>query len=825
MSSTFTLTSTNYTDYNGETTIIVSSDVTIIPNYAFNTDPTYNPHNSSATNLVTVTFNSNSQCTTIGSHAFYKCTSLTSINIPDSVTTISDRVFEYCTSLTSINIPNSVTNIGTAFIAHSSNLQTVTFESGSQLIDMGTYAFYYCTALTSINIPDSVTSIGEYTFENCTSLTSINIPDSVITIGEYAFYKCTSLTSINIPNTVQSIASHAFESCSSLTSINIPDNEYFTIINYRTFRYCSSLLSVHIPSNVTEIAASAFNDSTSINTLTFASDSQLEKIDDYAFQGAHITEIEIPASVTYISGFNGTKLTSVILPDGVTTIGYAAFYKSTITTIYIPPSITTVNLSDNADNTGHKPFEESHLNTVYIPNNTTITSNNNGTTVSTTFTSPATNVSFYGETVDTKNVFYYDGTNYLDYNSASDVIIDSTVTYIQDYAFNVYSSSAIFNVNATNIETVIFYYNSQCNTIGVQAFCECSSLTYISIPNSVINIKTYAFQRTVITNLYIPASVTTIGNGGFAGNESLKTITFESGSQLTSLGSSVFENNQILEEIEIPYGVTSLETNLFYDCYKLTSINIPDSVTTIGEYTFYECSALTSINIPDSVTNMGIYAFYECTSLTTITIPNGITLIKDAVFGFMRNLTSITIPNSVKTIGDYSFTNCTSLTSINIPDSVTSFGNGYAFNACTSLTSINIPNGVSNIPIHTFSHTSSLTSISIPNSVTSIDNTAFNDSALNTVIISFNNPLGIPVPGSNVFFFGRYVTTIMPSNEMIYPYPKYEKNKRLIGVQQKLSSGLARGNFIFQSNKFSGARSKTAQSSQKANGPKIVFYS
>ena len=608
MSSTFTLTPSNLTNYSYEPIVIVSNDVTIIPNSAF----------------------------------------------------ISN---EY--------------------------LETVIFQSGSQCSTIGNYAFSQCTSLSSINIPESVISIGEYTFNYCSSLTSINIPDSVTSIGEYAFYYCTSLT-----------------------SINIPDNENFTIINVRTFSYCSSLLSVHIPSAVTEIADCAFNDSISINTLTFASDSKLETIGDYAFQGAPITEIEIPASVTYISGFNNTKLTSVILPDGVNTIGYVAFYKSTLTTIYIPPSITTVNLSDsgNTDGGGKEPFEESHLNTVYIPNDTTITSDNSGNEVSTTFTSPATNVSFYGETVDTENVFYYDGANYLDYNSASDVIINSTVTYIQDYAFNADPSYTIFNPDASNnIETVIFYYNSQCNTIGVQAFCDCSSLTYISIPNSVININAYAFQRTGITNLYIPASVTTIQNGGFAGNESLKTITFESGSQLTSLGNAVFERNQILEEIEIPYGVTSFNQNLFDECYKLTSITIPASVTTIG-------------------TN----AFYTCTSLT---------------------------------------------------------------------------------------------SISIPNSVTSIDNTAFTDSALNTVTISYNNPLGIKVPGSNVFFFGRYVNIILPSNEMIFPYPKYEKNKRLLGVKQKLSSGLARPNFRFQSNSYSAARSKTAQSSQKANGPKIVFYS
>ena len=130
--------------------------------------------------------------TTLGSGAFYECTSLTSINIPNSVTSIGEFAFDHCTSLTSINIPNSVTSIGT-------------------------YAFESCTSLTSINIPNSVTSIGTYAFQNCTSLTSINIPNSVTSIGSSAFYKCTSLTSINIPNSVTSIGGHAFELCTNLT--------------------------------------------------------------------------------------------------------------------------------------------------------------------------------------------------------------------------------------------------------------------------------------------------------------------------------------------------------------------------------------------------------------------------------------------------------------------------------------------------------------------------------------------------------------------------------------------------------------------------------
>ena len=130
--------------------------------------------------------------TTIGEHAFYKCTSLTSIELPDSLTTIGYEAFCKCTSLASIELPDSLTTIGG-------------------------FAFAECTSLTNIELPDSLTIIGKKAFYWCTSLTSIELPDNLTTIGVSAFYKCTSLTSIVIPEGVTTIGSDAFYGCESLT--------------------------------------------------------------------------------------------------------------------------------------------------------------------------------------------------------------------------------------------------------------------------------------------------------------------------------------------------------------------------------------------------------------------------------------------------------------------------------------------------------------------------------------------------------------------------------------------------------------------------------
>ena len=180
--------------------------------------------------------------TSIGERAFWDCSGLTSITIPNSVTSIGEFAFSGCSSLTSITIPNSMTSIGQN-------------------------AFYNCSGLTSITIPNSVTSIGSSAFSGCSGLTSVTIPNSVTSIGGYAFSRCTSLTSVTIPNSVKSIEQNAFYGCSGLTSITIPNS--VTSIEKYAFYGCSGLNSVTIPSSVTSIGDYAFYDCSSLTSITF----------------------------------------------------------------------------------------------------------------------------------------------------------------------------------------------------------------------------------------------------------------------------------------------------------------------------------------------------------------------------------------------------------------------------------------------------------------------------------------------------------------------------------------------------------------------------
>ncbi len=150
--------------------------------------------------------------------AFYECSSLTSVVIPNTVTYIDHYAFG-CSGLTSVVIPNSVESMGADVFGDCPNLTSVVI--GNSVTSIGDYTFKGCSALTSVVIPNNVTSIGRSAFKDCDGLTSVVIGNSVTSIGDGAFYDCDGLTSVEIPNNVTSIGDYAFFWCSGLTSVVI----------------------------------------------------------------------------------------------------------------------------------------------------------------------------------------------------------------------------------------------------------------------------------------------------------------------------------------------------------------------------------------------------------------------------------------------------------------------------------------------------------------------------------------------------------------------------------------------------------------------------
>ena len=170
--------------------------------------------------------------TSIGDHAFSKCTNLTRVIIPDSVASIGEALFVECEALQIDISPDHPTLalIDNALIYKPENRLVAYLNGGVSeayaipqgILNIGDSAFYNCDSLTGITIPDSVTHIGHNAFSGCASLTDVIIPTSVTCIGPDAFWGCSSLTSVTIPDSVVDIGAFAFYGCASLSRLTIP---------------------------------------------------------------------------------------------------------------------------------------------------------------------------------------------------------------------------------------------------------------------------------------------------------------------------------------------------------------------------------------------------------------------------------------------------------------------------------------------------------------------------------------------------------------------------------------------------------------------------
>ncbi len=395
----------------------------------------------------------NSGVTSIGNSAFSECTELTSVTIPSSVTIIDEYSFYGCNKLSSITIPSSVTRIRSA-------------------------SFYGCTNLYSITIPNSVTQIDGSAFENCTGLTSATLTNSTTNIGYRAFFGCSKLSSFVIPNGV-------------------------TLIRQATFQGCSKLKSITVPSSVIRIEKDAFNGCTQLNAVHISDLAAWCNI-EFNYNNSSVNYYSNPLWYAHHLFLNGTEITNLIIPNGVTSIRNYAFSKCNgILSVTIPNSVTSIG--------DYAFYVCEGLSSISIPNSVTSIG---------------------------KWAFCS-----CDLGA---IIIPNKVTTIEEGVF-----SACNNLTSVTIPDGV-------SSIGTRSFQYCNGLTSIVLPNSVITVGERAFMECqYLESFAIGNGVTSFGESAFGGCLHLSLVTCLATTPPAVYSSGVFYNVPVDAILYVPNSSTS----------------------------------------------------------------------------------------------------------------------------------------------------------------------------------------------------------------------------------------------------------------------------
>ena len=439
--------------------------------------------------------------TNIGKRAFWGCTTLTDITIPDSVTSIGAWAFSGCSSLKSITFGSGIASIGEAAFFRCDDLEDVyvtdleawlnivfILPDNYELMQSESHGTHQPNGranlhfldengneMTSIVIPESVTKIREGAFAACRSLTSITIGNHVTSIGDGAFSGCSSLSNVEIPNSVTVIDHSAFYRCSSLSSIVIPDS--VTSIGWRAFANCESVTSVTIGKGVTSIYSDAFRDCTGIKDV-YVTD--VEAWLNISFGGLYYAHPNWYGTL-HILDDNGKEVTDLVIPEGVTSISDDLFHRcEALTSVVIPDSVTHI---------GESAF-------AYCSSLKSITFGNGVKSVDES--------AFYG----------CDDAIYTEYKS---------VKYVGD-AQNPY----VILIGAIDRKLSTYEIHPDTKVIAARAFAVCNNMTSITIPEGVVGIGEFAFRECVLlTSVVIPDSVVRIFGYTFSHCTALKNVTFE----------------------------------------------------------------------------------------------------------------------------------------------------------------------------------------------------------------------------------------------------------------------------------------------------------
>lgn len=646
-------------------------------------------------------------------------------------------------------------------------------EGVTQIGDSSTQsAFFGASNLTSVSIPASVRTIGAAAFYNCNALTNIDFLAAKdgnnfdLSIGEDAF-GYSGLTSIVIPARVAAVGGLSrgtFRNNTSLTSVTFEKGSRITSIPTEAFNFCTALKSIHLPATVTEIERNAFIYCKSLAAVTIEEGGEILKIGNTAFKGTKLSVTNINAlikNVTEISEYAYQETTStvdedgtLVIPEGITTIGREAFRKANgIKKIQFPSSLvsiesyafsecsnlTEVVIPDGVISIGDSAFRGcASLKKVVVPSSVVDLGNY-------AFIS-----CFALEEADVAcDIGYrmFDGCDKL-----KNLTLGNTVTAIGDYAFNgcdslerVVLPSSLTNVgevpaigreafrDCKKLESVAFAENYNQITIGEYAFNGCINLSKVVFPSNLVNIDAvngvncaigaysfagctslteligleilegigdYAFHNTGLTSIYIPATLSVFGTAPFLGCKLQSVELMDGNNTLMQKDGAIYDVAMTTlmlfplgydGDVTIPESVIALNDGVFAGS-MIRSVTLPSGIREVSANAFDGCVNLKKVNCEGGLASIGRFAFRGCTSLESIEFSTALDTISSSAFQG-SGLKSVTIGVNVTLIADRAFKDCVNLESVNFDKRgvKTLRMLDYAFEGCVSLTNVEFP--------------------------------------------------------------------------------------------------------------------------------------
>ena len=595
---------------------------------------------SGCTDLISVSFDSNSCVSSIGSSAFSGCNGMSSITIPASVTSIAGSAFSGCKTLRTVIIEDSKTtlSLGQGSMKGSNyplfaDCPLTTFYWGRPLSYSTNYGFSPISnqfSLNNLTIGPNVTTISAYMFSGNPKAT-IELPETVTALGDHAFDGFTNLTSFTIPKNITSIGEYAFANCTGLTSLTIPS--WISTISVGTFQNCTGLKSFVIPNNVTSIGNFAFNGCTAMTGVVFEEGDEVLTLGYNNYQ-SRSTEPEgrgLFFDCPLVSTFIGRPLSYSTNERS----GYSPFARiETLTKGHFGNPLKAIPSYLFYDCKSLKTLE-------YNPN------------------CAPTSVESYA----------FSGCKTM---TETDIVLPQSVVTIGEGAFS----------GCTSLEG--YTIPNHVKTVGDYAFQNCEKMKAVVIKPSVKSIGNFAFNGcTSMTGVVFEEGdeVLTLGYNNYQSRS-----TEPEGRGL------FFDCPLVSTFIGRPLSYSTNERSgysPFARIETLTKGHLGNPLKTIPDYLFYSVKNLKTIvyNENCKLESIGKYAFGDCKSLPTQKLHSTITVIDEGAFSNCVLFTDFDLPENLMTIGNHAFENCTGLTTLKIPATTKSIGN-YAYNGCDGLTSV-----------------------------------------------------------------------------------------------------------------------------------------